>query len=99
MRRAGLGQHHIHEGRGDAHHGKAAHERCLRLEQVELADAVDHRRLVLMAVEDADDIVAGDGRKQGGAVLVAPPMRLAAAASSKVLAAGSQRSIENLSQP
>ena len=47
MRRARLGQRHVHEGRGDAHHGEAAHERRLRLEQVEAADAVDHRRLVL----------------------------------------------------
>ena len=64
---------------GDAHHGKAAHEACFRLEEIEVAGAVDHRRFVLVAVKDADDIVAGERGEQCLAVLVAPPVRRAAA--------------------
>ena len=54
---------------------KAAHEGGDRLEQIEARLPVDHRRFVLVAMKQANDIVALQNREQCGAVVVAPPMR------------------------
>ena len=52
-----------------------------------------------MAVEDPDDVVASNRGEQCLTVLVAPPVRCAAAGvSRRYCADGSQRSSENLSQ-
>ena len=93
-----LRKHHVHERGGDANQGEAAHEARLRLEQIDAPGAIDHRRIVLMAVENADDIVAAENRSKAVRGF-APPVRRPAAGIGEVTAGGSQRSTEKLSQP
>src|SRR5690606_9797411 len=68
-------EHDIEKLGGDACDDKASHESRFGLEQIEPAAAVDHRRLVLVSMKEADHIVIGDGRQQGMFVCFAPPMR------------------------
>lgn len=72
-----FGEYHVQIVVRDMHHGKAAHERGFRLEEIQSAVLIDHGGFVLMAVENADDIVLREKRLQRLALCIAPPVRRA----------------------